>query len=424
MRDGGMTEGLVEEAALEYFRTLGYQTQSGPLIAPGASSSERVSYDEVVLRGRLQEVASRINPDLNESVIEQAITQLMRAESQNALEENYRVHRLLTQGVPVQHRVADGSVRTSLVELFDWEDSSNNDWLVVNQFTVVDNNHNRRPDVLVFVNGLPLGLVELKNAGDENATLKGAWNQIQTYRDDIPSVFRSNAVTAISDGTSASMGSFTAGWEHYAPWKTIDGREVITNRPALEVLIKGVFEKSRFLELVRNFVIFSDEPAGLVKRVAKYHQYWAVNTAVESTIGAAGPDGDRRGGVVWHTQGSGKSIEMLLYAAKMMRSTAMGNPTLVFITDRNDLDDQLFGEVFAPARILPETPRRAETRAEVRQMLNRASGGIIFTTIQKFAPESRGDTHPILTSRRNVVVVADEAHRSQYDCKYSEIVWR
>ncbi len=210
------------------------------------------------------------------------------------------------------------------------------------------------------------------------------------------------------------MGSLTAGWEHYAPWKTIDGREVVTDRPALEVLIRGVFDQRRLLDLLRSFIVYSDEPAGLVKRVAKYHQYWAVNAAVESTIEAAGPDGDRRGGVVWHTQGSGKSVEMLLYAAKIMRSARMGNPTLVFITDRNDLDDQLFGEVFAPARILPEQPRKAESRADVRQVLSRASGGIVFATIQKFAPEAVGDVHPVLTDRRNVVVVADEAHRSQY----------
>ena len=416
MKDGGITEGIVEEAALEYFRALGYHTLPGPLVAPDGASAERAAYDQVVLIGRLREAAGRINPDAGSNMIDEAIKRLLRAESQNALAENFRVHRFLTEGVEVEHRAADGSTRTSLVWLIDWDDptNKNNDWLVVNQFTVVENNRNRRPDVLVFVNGLPLGLVELKNPGDENATLKGAWNQIQTYRHDIPAVFTPNGVVVVSDGTSASMSSFSAGWEHYAPWKTVDGREVITNRPALEVLIKGVFEPSRFLDLVRNFVVFSDESSGLVKRVAKYHQFWAVNTAVDSTIVASGPDGDRRGGVVWHTQGSGKSLEMVLYAAKMMRSQAMGNPTLVFITDRNDLDDQLFTEVFAPARILPETPRRADSRSEMRQMLNRTSGGIIFTTIQKFAPEARGDTHPVLTDRRNVVVIADEAHRSQY----------
>jgi type I restriction enzyme R subunit len=410
---GGITEGIVEDAALDYFRALGYRTMPGPAIAPDGTAPERTAYDQVVLTQRLRAAGARINPGLATGVVDQAITQLMRAESQNALVENERVHQLLAGGVPVEHRIEDGSIRTSLVWLIDWDNPDANDWLAVNQFTVIESK-NRRPDILVFVNGLPLGLLELKNPGDQNATLKGAWHQVQTYRTDIPAVFRPNAVTVVSDGTSASMSSFTAGWEHYAPWKTIDGRDVITDRPALEVLIRGVFDQTRFLDIVRNFVVFSDEPQGLVKRVAKYHQYWAVNAAVESTIEASGPGGDRRGGVVWHTQGSGKSIEMLLYAAKVMRLTEMGNPTLVFITDRNDLDDQLFGEVFSPARVLPETPRRADVRADVRQLLNRASGGIIFTTIQKFAPEAKGDTHPVLTDRRNVIVVADEAHRSQY----------
>jgi type I restriction enzyme R subunit len=260
--------------------------------------------------------------------------------------------------------------------------------------------------------------MELKNPANEHATLKAAWNQVQTYRTDIPAIFTPNALTVISDGTSAAMSSFSGGFEHYAPWKTIDGRDVITNLPALEVLIRGVFDPARFLDIVRNFVVFSDESKGLVKRVAKYHQFWAVNAAVESTIEAAGPDGDRRGGVVWHTQGSGKSIEMLLYAAKAMRDARMGNPTLVFITDRNDLDDQLFGEVFGPASppvgLLPERPVQADSRSNLRTLLRRASGGIVFTTLQKFAPEVGGDANPVLTDRRNVVVVADEAHRSQY----------
>ncbi|MCI2029721.1 MAG: type I restriction endonuclease subunit R, partial [Ancrocorticia sp.] len=300
----------------------------------------------------------------------------------------------------------------------------NNDWVAINQFTIVENGKNRRPDVLVLVNGMPLALLELKNPAAEHATLKSAWNQVQTYRQDIPSVFVPNAVTVISDGTSAAMSSYAGAFEHYAPWKTIEGREVVSDRPALEVLIKGVFEPKRFLDLLRHFIVFSDETTTdkatgqptrvLVKRVAKYHQYWAVNAAVESTVQASRPDGDRRGGVVWHTQGSGKSFEMVFYAAKIMRDPRMSNPTLVFITDRNDLDDQLFGEVFAPARILPETPVQATTRTDLRAKLKRASGGIIFTTLQKFAPGEDGDANPVLTDRRNVVVVADEAHRSQY----------
>jgi len=414
MSGGGISEGVVEQAALDWFRSLGYATLPGAVLAPGGTAPERPSYDQVVLTGRLRDAALRINPDLPSGVVEQAVTRLLRAESQNALAENERVHQLLTGGVPVEHRTATGEVRTALVWLVGWEEPTSNDWLVVHQFTVVEAGKIRRADVVVFLNGLPIALLELKNPGDAHATLRGAWNQVQTYRRDIPALFTPNALVVISDGQSAAMGSFTAGWEHYAPWKTIDGREVVTNRPALQVLLCGVFDQRRFLDLLRSFVVYSDEPAGLVKRVAKYHQYWAVNAAVESTIEAAGPDGDRRGGVVWHTQGSGKSVEMLLYAAKIMRSTGMGNPTLVFITDRNDLDDQLYGEVFAPARILPEQPRKAESRADVRQVLSRAAGGIVFATIQKFAPEAIGDVHPVLTDRRNVVVVADEAHRSQY----------
>jgi len=414
MAGGGITEGIVEEACLGYFQALGYSTLPGPLIGPGGEAEERSSWDQVILIGRLIDAVARINPKLPGSVVEQVVARVLRAESQSAMAENERVHRLLTEGVPVEHRGADGSVRTALAWLVDWDHPEANDWLAVNQLTVVGVKQ-RRPDVVVFVNGLPLALIELKNPGAEQATIKGAWNQVQTYRDDIPGVFTPNAMCVVSDGMSALMGSFSAGWEHYAPWKTIDRREVVTNKPPLEVLIRGVFEPARFLDLVRSFIVFSDEPAGLVKRVAKYHQYWAVNAAVESTIEASAPDGDRRGGVVWHTQGSGKSIEMLLYAAKVMRSAEMGNPTLVLITDRNDLDDQLYGEVFAPARVLPETPRQAGSRAEMRRLLDRVSGGIIFTTIQKFAPDEKGDPHPLLTDRRNVVVIADEAHRSQYD---------
>jgi type I restriction enzyme, R subunit len=419
-----LNESTVEIAALEWFAQLGYQTAFGPNIAPGELASERDSFEQVYLYRRLREAVRRINPGVAPELVDDAIKRFERAESQSEVDENARVHKLLAEGVPVEYRDADGSVRTMQIWLIDFNEPTNNDWLAVNQYTIVAHGKNRRPDVLVFINGLPLGLLELKNPADENATLKGAWNQIQTYRTNIPSVFTANGVTVISDGTSAAMSSFTGGFEHYAPWKTIEGREVVTDRPALEVLIKGVFDQARFLDILRNFVVFSDETVTdkksgqkvrqLIKRVAKYHQYWAVNAAVESTIQAASPDGDRRGGVVWHTQGSGKSFEMVFYAAKIMRDPQMTNPTLLFITDRNDLDDQLFGEVFAPASILPEKPQQADTRADLRDLLRRASGGIIFTTLQKFRPGEDGDRNPVLTDRRNVVVVADEAHRSQY----------
>jgi type I restriction enzyme R subunit len=416
-------ESVIEDAALEWLAQIGYERAYGPNLAPGENTAERESFDQVYLYGRLQAAARRINPDLEGDLIDEALKRLGRAESQSLVDENARVHKLLTEGVPVEYRAADGSVRTTSVWLIDFDNSANNDWLAVNQFTITEGGKNRRPDVLVFVNGLPLGLIELKNLAAEAATLKKAYTKIQNYRTDIPAVFTANAVTVISDGTSAALSSFTGGFEHYAPWKTIEGREVVTDRPALEVLIKGVFDQHRFLDIVRNFIVFSDETItdsrgqrsrALVKRVAKYHQYWAVNAAVESTVVAASPEGDRRGGVVWHTQGSGKSLEMVFYAAKIMRDPRMTNPTLVFITDRNDLDDQLFGEVFAPAQILPEKPEQADNRAELRTLLRRNSGGIIFTTLQKFRPGEDNDRNPVLTDRRNVVVVADEAHRSQY----------
>lgn len=417
-------ENVVEQAALQYFAELGYRRVHGPEIAPGEPGTERSSYEDVILWGRLRDALRRINPGTDAALIAEAVKSVQRAESQSPIDENARLHKLITEGVPVEHRDGDGLLRTTRLWLVDFDEPENNDWMAVNQFTIVENGKNRRPDILVMVNGLPLALFELKNPATAHATLKSAWNQVQTYRQEIPSVFIPNAVTVISDGTSAAMSSYSGAFEHYAPWKTIEGREVVSNRPTLEVLIKGVFEPRRFLDLLKNFLVFSDETVtdkstgqptrALVKRVAKYHQYWAVNAAVESTVQASSPDGDRRGGVVWHTQGSGKSFEMVFYAAKIMRDPRMANPTLVFITDRNDLDDQLFGETFAPARILPETPVQAATRSDLRAKLKRASGGIVFTTLQKFAPGEDGDTNPVLTNRKNVVVIADEAHRSQY----------
>lgn len=417
-------ESTIEDAALDYFRETGYATVWGPNIAPGEPGQERASFQDVILVERLRNSISRINAGLDIGLVEEAIKKFMRAESQNSIDENYRIHKLITGGVPIERRSSNGEIRTTRVWLVDFDHPGRNDWLAVNQFTILEEGKNRRPDVVVFLNGIPVGLLELKNSADQNATLKNAWNQIQTYRKDIPSLFAPNAVTVLSDGISSSMSSFTGTYEHYAPWKTIEGREVITDRPSLEVLIRGVFEPRRFLDILQNFIVFSDETVTnrttgqptrvLVKRVAKYHQYWAVNSAIESTVEASSPSGDRRGGVIWHTQGSGKSFEMVFYAAKIMRDVRMKNPTLVFITDRNDLDDQLFAEVFAPARILPETPMQAESRQDLRTKLKRASGGIVFTTLQKFRPGEDGDESPILTDRNNVVVIADEAHRSQY----------
>jgi type I restriction enzyme R subunit len=417
-------ENIVELAALEYFAELGFHTLHGPDIAPGEVAEERDSYEDVFLWGRLRDAICRINPVASPVLIDEAIKRVRRAESQSPIEENFRLHKLISEGVPVEYRESDGTLRTTRLWLVDFAHPESNDWAVVNQFTIVENGKNRRPDVLVVVNGMPLALLELKNPAAEHATLRTAWNQVQTYRHDIPSVFVPNAVTVISDGTSAAMSSHSGAFEHYASWKTIDGPDVVTQPSPLGVLIKGIFKPKRFLDIIKNFIVFSDETATdkgtgqptrvIVKRVAKYHQYWAVNAAVEKTVQASRPNGDRRGGVIWHTQGSGKSFEMVFYAAKIMRDPRMANPTLVFITDRNDLDDQLFSETFAPARILPESPVQASTRTDLRAKLKRASGGIVFTTLQKFAPGEDGDANPVLADRRNVVVVADEAHRSHY----------
>lgn len=417
-----INETSVEIAALAWLQEIGYRTGFGPDDAQVGVEREEAS--DAVLWRLVKEALERLNPNSTSRERSDALKRIQRAESQDLILENYRYHNLLVEGVPVESKAADGHPITKRLRLVDFEDPSNNDWFALNQFTIIENGHNRRPDVLVFLNGFPVALMELKNPTDPHATMRKAWNQIQTYRSEIPSVFDPNVVTVISDGMTAAMSSFTGGFEHYASWKTIDSPEVITGQPSLKILINGVFAPLRFLDILQNFVVFSDEPVTdpktgqrrqtLIKRVAKYHQYWATNAAVESTIKASSPTGDRRGGVVWHTQGSGKSFEMVFYAAKLMRDPRMSNPTIVFITDRNDLDDQLFGEVFAPAHILPEEPKQAKSRSNLRELLNRASGGIIFTTIQKFSPGEDGDLNPELSSRSNVVVVADEAHRSQY----------
>ncbi|WP_216695306.1 type I restriction endonuclease subunit R [Dietzia psychralcaliphila] len=406
-------ENVVEQAAMSYFNDLGYEVVNGPVLAHDGTSSERADYGDAFLRERLRRSLARLNPD-HLDLIDDAMAGIERAESQNPVAENYRVHRLLTEGAHVEYRDEDGGIRTTTIRFFDFDDPDNNDWLAVRQFTV-DQNRVRRPDLVVFINGLPIAVGEWKNPTSEAASLKVAWQKIQSYRNDIPSLFLTNALTVLSDGTTASVSTFTANFEHYAPWKAIAGPEPVKGMPALKVLIYGAFDKTRLLDLIKNFIVFSDEGGGkIIKRIAKYHQFWAVNKAVESTVIASGPDGDQRGGVVWHTQGSGKSFEMLFYAVKTMRDPRMNNPTLVFLTDRNDLDDQLYEEVFGQAMILPERPVRADTRTELRELLRRASGGIIFTTLQKFAPTGGAESNSTLTDRRNVIVVADEAHRSQY----------
>jgi len=415
-----VAESGVEEACLDYFAELGWEVAYGPDIAPGEARAERASFRDVLLEGRLRAAVSRLNSDLTPTAVDQAVDTFRRPESADVMAENWRTYSLLTGGVPVEQRAANGEVRHVRAKLVDFEDPERNDFLVVNQFRVEGDRTPRRADVVAFVNGVPLGLVELKAPGEPRATLRGAYDQLRTYAADIPALLSYNAVSVISTGTQARVGPLGGAFEHYAAWKTIDGRSLAPrDLPELEVAVRGVFERSRFLDLVANFVAFSDERSGLVKRLAKYHQFHAVNKAVASTVEALGR-GDGRAGVVWHTQGSGKSLEMLFYVSKVMRHPAMANPTVLLVNDRNDLDDQLFDETFAPARTLPAVPVQAESREHLRELLSgRASGGIIFSTMQKFgrSKEERdaGRPFPCLSERANIVVVADEAHRTQYD---------
>jgi type I restriction enzyme R subunit len=412
------TESTVEDAALEILEGLGYTILHGPDIAPDGLFAERSSYGDVVLVKRLRDALARINPKVPADAIEEAIRKVKQAESPSLVENNRRFHRFLTDGVPVEYRRDDlpaqaGRIVHDTVWLFDFDEPENNDWVAVNQFTVEEDRRTRRPDIVIFVNGLPLAAIELKNLADENATIRDACNQLQTYKNDIPSLFPYNELLVISDGIEARAGTLTAGWERFMPWRTIEGDTVAPKGSLeMEVLLRGIFEKKRFLDLVRNFIVFEDDGRTLNKKLAGYHQFHAVNKAVECTFDAASARGDRRVGVVWHTQGSGKSLTMAFYAGKIIQQ--LDNPTLVLLTDRNDLDDQLFQTFSACQHLLCQEPQQAESREELQQLLHRSSGGVIFTTIQKFFPETKGGAYPTLSDRRNIVVIADEAHRSQY----------
>jgi type I restriction enzyme R subunit len=413
MIPGALAESDVEEASLGWFMDLGYDILNGPTIAPGEPLAERANYGEVILKGRLRPAVARMNPQITESTLEDAVGKVARFEHPSAIENNHQFYRYLIEGVPVEYQKEGRSVHDQ-VRLIDFSDPGNSDWLVVNQFTVIEDRHNRRPDVVVFVNGLPLAIVELKNLADASATIRDAFNQVQTYKAEIPSIFLYNQVLVISDGTGARAGTLTSDWERFMPWRTVDGKDLASKElPQLEVLLKGIFERRRFLELIQHFIVFETGRRGTHKLMAAYHQFHAVQKAVDSTIQAV--RGDKRVGIVWHTQGSGKSLIMAFYSGKVIRHHEMSNPTLVVLTDRNDLDDQLFGVFHSCQELLRQTPVQAESRTHLRKLLNVASGGVVFTTIQKFLPEQRGDEFPLLSDRRNIVVLADEAHRSQYD---------
>lgn len=413
----GFSEDTVEFAGLDWFGELGYEVLWGPDIAPEGANPERISFGDVILLGRLRKTVRKLNPGLDDETLEQVVSKVSQSDTPSLFDENRRLHKLLIDGVDLDITHSDGTIGGKKFHLIDFDKLHNNDWLVVNQFTVIENQNNRRPDMVVFVNGLPLGVIELKNTADESATLEGAYHQLQTYKKEIPSLFRTNEVLITSDGILARIGSLTADSERFMPWRTVDGTGTTTKGlPEMGTLIEGVFEKERFLDYIRGFVVFENDGERLIKKIAGYHQFHAVRHAIESTVEAARPDGDRKAGVIWHTQGSGKSLLMAFYAGRIIAHPDMKNPTLVVITDRNDLDDQLFGTFSGCKDLFRQTPVQANDREHLKQLLSVASGGVIFTTVQKFQPE-KGEAYPALTDRENVVVIADEAHRSQYGFK-------
>lgn len=416
------TESVVEEAALGWLAELGYSVLAGPDIAPEGPAEERFDYSQVVLAARLRGALARLNPDIPAEALDEAFRKLTRPDLPTLVANNHALHRLLVEGVPVEYQRPDGSFGGDRVQVLDYEDPQNNEFLVVNQFTVVEQGlsnrgHERRPDIVLFVNGLPLAVIELKNAADEGADIWRAFNQLQTYKQQIPSLFAFNEALVISDGTTARVGSLTANSEWFMPWRTIQGEELApASLTQLQVVLEGVFEKRRFLDLIRYFIVFEEgDDGGVIKKMAGYHQYHAVNQALASTVAACGEDGKRQVGVVWHTQGSGKSLTMAFYAGRVVMHPAMQNPTIVVITDRNDLDDQLFATFGRCRELLRQPPVQATSRWQLRELLKTDSGGVVFTTIHKFFPTDSEDQHPELSSRRNIVVIADEAHRSQYD---------
>jgi len=460
------SENTLEQTALMWFEDLGYTVRFGPDIAFDGLQPERsaeANYTDVVLADRLRSALERINPGLPTDAIDDAVRQISHPESPALIINNRRFHKMLTDGVDTSWMNHDGE-QNGKVWLFDLKDIDNNDWLAVNQFTVVEDKRERRPDIVVFINGLPIAVIELKNPADEKATIKHAFNQLQTYKSQIPSLFVYNELLIISDGLQARAGALTSGWDRFMPWRTIDGTDLYREpgnekqtdgvvQPGLETLLKGVFSKQLLLDYILNFITFEDDGGDtttIAKKAAGYHQYHAVNKAIECTLSACGIDadskqiygrfldaervdpfkskednpkwgkgsshfGDKRIGVIWHTQGSGKSLSMAFYAGKVIRHPAMQNPTVLVITDRNDLDEQLFGTFSVNYSLLRQKPVQADSRVNLRELLSVASGGVVFSTIQKFFPDQKGDEHPLLSDRRNIVVIADEAHRSQYD---------
>ncbi|MCD6573944.1 MAG: type I restriction endonuclease subunit R [Thermoplasmata archaeon] len=408
-----VSEEDVEEYALDVLTGLGYERAYGPDISEGGLRAER-KYNEVVLLARLRRAIDRLNPSIPSEAKEEAIKKVLRETSQNLVENNHTFHKMLVDGVDVEYR-KNGRIVGDKVWLIDFNEPENNEFLAVNQFTVIEGNNNRRPDIVLFVNGLPLVVIELKNPADKEATIWKAYGDHQTKMQEIPSLFHFNEILIISDGTGARAGTITSDKQRFMPWKTIDGEEPSLPLPQLEVLLKGICKKERLLDIIRHFIVFEKGGKTVRKIMAAYHQYNAVNKALESTLRARRRD--KKAGVVWHTQGSGKSLIMAFYAGKLILEPEMENPTIVVLTDRNDLDDQLFDTFSRCHEILRQKPVQAETREDLKKLLKVASGGVIFTTIQKFFPEENREEYPLLSDRDNIVVIADEAHRSQYGFK-------
>ena len=430
-----ITEDIIEQSAIEILQSQGWEYANGKEISPEGLYCERESFSQIILTNRLRKAISKINPHIPKDAQETAIQKILRIYSPVLIHNNEEFHKLLVEKVKVPYQ-QNGYERSHEVALIDFENISNNEFLVVNQYTIIEKNQNKRPDVLLFVNGIPLVVIELKNATDENTTILSAFKQIQTYKAIIPSLFTYNSICIISDGLECKAGSVSADLNRFMTWKTSDGlKEASRFKPQLETMFEGMLKPAILLDLIRNFIVFEktkkeDAKTGLIqivteKKLAAYHQYYAVNKAVESTIRASGFSslsngdgrgevGDKRGGVVWHTQGSGKSLSMVFYSGKLITAPNMQNPTIVVITDRNDLDDQLFDTFASSVQLLRQEPLQAENREHLKELLKVASGGIVFTTIQKFMPDDNKSVYAQLSDRKNIVVIADEAHRTQY----------
>lgn len=418
-------EDMVEQAVLETLYGLGYSILSAEDASPDAAEPERHAYSEVVLSKRLVESVRRLNPTIPITIVDEALRLMLRQETPSLIEENRRIHRMMVDGIDVEFTDEYGTIKSDKVWVVDFANPANNDWVATSQFTVVEGKHNRRPDVVVFLNGLPIAVIELKNAGAEAATVDAAFDQIQTYKHQVPSLFRTNGVLVVSDGLTARVGSLTADQERFMPWRSVTGdpTDFTPSGPReMNTLLRGVFDHVQLLSLIREFTVFADKGDGPFKIVAGYHQFFGARKALLRAIDASSPDGDRRIGVIWHTQGSGKSLLMAFFAGLLVRAEELENPTLLVLTDRNDLDDQLFATFGMCKDLIRQTPQQAESRDHLRRLLQRSAGGVIFATMQKFEPEKGGERFPELTSRTNVVVIADEAHRSQYgfDVKFDQ----